>query len=74
MTGNKIYEVVLLAGGYGTRLKKISKGKPKPLMKIYKNYSILDLIIEKLIEYNFKIFLTIHYKKNLFIKKYFKKF
>ena len=70
MKNNTINEVVLLAGGLGQRLRRISKGKPKPLMKIYKNFSILDLIITKLKKYKFKIFLTVHYKKKLFIKKY----
>ena len=70
MAYNKINEVVLLAGGFGKRLKNISKGNPKPLMKIYKNFSVLDLIIDKLTKNNFKIFLTVHYKSNLFIKKY----
>ena len=65
MKKNKINEVVLLAGGFGRRLKKISKGRPKPLMKIYKNFSILDLIILKLKKDGFKIFLTICYKKKL---------
>lgn len=67
---HNIDEVILLAGGFGKRLKKISKGTPKPLMKIYKNYSILDFIIEKLKKQNFKILLTVHYKSNLFFKKY----
>ncbi len=70
MSYHNLDEVVLLAGGYGKRLKKISKGTPKPLMKIYKNHSILDLIIEKLKKQNFKIFLTVHFKSNLFIKRY----
>lgn len=70
MNKNKINEVVLLAGGLGRRLKKISKGIPKPLMRIYKNFSILDLIILKLKKDGFKIFLTIYYKKKLFIERY----
>ena len=70
MKNNTINEVVLLAGGLGQRLRKISKGRPKPLMKINKNSSILDLIIAKLKKNKFKIFLTVYYKKKLFIKKY----
>ena len=70
MENKKIDEVVLLAGGFGRRLKKISQGKPKPLMTIYKNLSILDLIIKKLKKNRFKIFLAICYKKKLFINKY----
>ena len=70
MNKNKINEAVLLAGGLGRRLKKISKGIPKPLMRIYKNFSILDLIILKLKKDGFKIFLTIYYKKKLFIERY----
>lgn len=70
MNKNKINEVVLLAGGLGRRLKKISKGIPKPLMRIYKNFSILDIIILKLKKDGFKIFLTIYYKKKLFIERY----
>ena len=70
MNKNKINEAVLLAGGLGRRLKKISKGIPKPLMRIYKNFSILDIIILKLKKDGFKIFLTIYYKKKLFIERY----
>ena len=49
-----IDDVVILVGGKGTRLGRITKKIPKPLIKI-KNKSFLDHLISKLIKYNFCI-------------------
>ena len=61
--------LVILVGGKGTRLKKISKGIPKPLVKIDKKI-FLDNILNHYSKYNFdKIYLMCGYKANLF-KRY----
>ena len=46
--------VVLMAGGLGVRLGSITKEKPKPLVEISKNLSIIDLILANLISSGFK--------------------
>jgi D,D-heptose 1,7-bisphosphate phosphatase len=63
-------DLVILVGGKGKRLGLITKLVPKPLIKI-KNKPFLDLLLYKLIKYNFKkIFLLCSYKKEKFIKIY----
>ena len=60
--------LVILVGGKGTRLKKISKGTPKPLVKI-NNKNFLDYILNHYSKYNFnKIYLMSGYKADLFEK------
>jgi len=68
---NKL-SLVILAGGKGTRLKRISKGIPKPIIKI-NNKIFLDNLLNHYSKYNFdKIYIMCGYKANLF-KKYDKK-
>ena len=51
----------------GKRLGKITNSIPKPLIKI-NNKSFLDILLSKVITYNFKnIYLLCSYKKNLAI-------
>ncbi len=65
----EINEIVLLAGGFGTRLKNISRGMPKSLLPVYKKKNFLDILLERLTNKNFnKIFICVHYKKKLFLK------
>jgi glucose-1-phosphate cytidylyltransferase len=65
-------KVVILAGGFGTRLSEYTNSIPKPLLKINKK-PILGYIIEHYVKYGFKDFIVaLGYKGNL-IKKYFKK-
>ena len=65
-------KVVILAGGFGTRLSEYTKSIPKPLVEINKK-PILGYIIEHYVKYGFKYFIiALGYKGNL-IKKYFKK-
>lgn len=67
-----IMKVVILAGGFGTRLPEYTKSIPKPLVEINKK-PILGYIIEHYVKYGFKDFIiALGYKGNL-IKKYFKK-
>ena len=68
-------DLVILVGGRGKRLGKVTKYTPKPLVKI-KNKKFLDILFSKFIKYNFKkIFLVCSYKKinflNFIIKKKF---
>ena len=65
-----IDDLVILVGGRGTRLGKITNNVPKPLIKI-DDKPFLDLLLSKLIKYNFKkIYLLCSYKKNIFFQKY----
>ena len=65
-------KVIILAGGYGTRLSEYTKTIPKPLVQI-NGKPLLGYIIEHYVKYGFKDFIiAIGYKGNL-IKKYFKK-
>ena len=64
-----IDDLVILVGGRGTRLGKITNNVPKPLIKI-DDKPFLDLLLSKLIKYNFKkIYLLCSYKKNIFFQK-----
>ncbi len=68
----KLMKVIILAGGFGTRLSEYTKTIPKPLVQI-NGKPILGYIIEHYAKYGFKEFLiAIGYKGSL-IKKYFKK-
>ena len=66
----KINDVVILVGGLGSRLGKITKKTPKPLILI-DNKRFLDFLLTKITKYNFsKIYLLCSYKKELFFKLY----
>ena len=68
----KFMKVIILAGGFGTRLSEYTKTIPKPLVQI-NGKPILGYIIEHYAKYGFKdFFIAIGYKGSL-IKKYFKK-
>ena len=61
-------DVVILCGGLGTRIKRLSKGIPKSLIPINKK-NILTYIINEIKKYNFnKIYLLTGYKSKLFEK------
>ena len=69
-----VYDLVILAGGIGSRLKNINKRKtPKPLIK-FNNFHFIDYILMKFSRFNFrKIYILTSYKGYLF-KKYQSKF
>jgi len=69
----KVNDIVLLVGGRGSRIKRLTTKIPKPLIRIGSK-SFLDHLISKLIKYNFKkIYLLCSYKKKIFFNKYHKK-
>ena len=53
MIKNNLREALILAGGKGTRLSRILKGKPKPLVEIGKT-PLLKHQINLLIRYGIK--------------------
>ena len=63
------YTPLILAGGKGTRLQSVSKGVPKPLMKI-NGKTFLSYLIEKLYKVGFKkIYISVGFKSNEIIQK-----
>ena len=64
----KNLDLVILAGGLGSRIKHISKKKPKPLISFGKK-SFLRNLINYFAKYNFnKIYIIAGYKSR-YIKK-----
>ena len=60
-------KVLIMAGGYATRLWPITKGKPKPLLPVGDKY-IIDYILEKTKDLS----LEVHVSTNKFFEKHFK--
>lgn len=66
----KVDDLVILVGGRGSRIGKITINTPKPLIMINKK-PFLDQLIANKLKYEFKrIFLLCSFKKDLFFKKY----
>ena len=66
-------DIVILAGGKGSRIKKYLQKKPKPLINI-NNFIFLDLLIKKKCKYNFnKLYILAGYRGTQIKKKYHKK-
>jgi len=67
---NKKVDLVILAGGEGTRIKKFLNGMPKPMIK-FNNKHFLNYVINNFSKYNFnKIIILTRYKNNIIHKKY----
>ena len=65
-------EIVIMAGGFGKRLKPLTNKIPKPMLKV-NGIPILELIINNFKNSGFNNFhISVNYKKDE-IKKYFKK-
>jgi len=64
-------QAIILAGGLGTRLKEITKDKPKPMTE-FKNKPFLDYQIEQLEKYFNEIIICAGYKAEI-IKNYYNK-
>ena len=66
-------DLVILAGGFGSRISKITKNKPKPLIKFGK-LDFLNNLINHLAKFNFnKIYIIAGYKGNFIKQKFDKK-
>ena len=62
------FDVIIMAGGYGKRLRPITNKIPKPLVPI-NNVPIISRIIDNLVSNQINnIFITLHYKSTLIIK------
>ena len=65
-------KVVILAGGFGTRISEYTKSIPKPMIKI-NGKPILIHIMEHYYKFGFdEFYIALGYKGNV-IKRYFKK-
>ena len=65
-----ISQAVILCGGYGKRLGKITLKTPKPLIKV-NNKTVLEYIIKYLTRYGIdNVLLLCHYKYSIFKKKF----
>ena len=61
----KKFEAVIICGGYGTRMGKISKNLPKSLIKI-SDITVISILLDNLIKFDIRSILLIgHYKSNL---------
>ena len=70
MKNCKKIDVVILAGGQGSRISKFLKGRPKPMIK-FDNYDFLDLLIRKICTYDInKVFVLAGFKGNTIKNKY----
>ncbi len=64
---NRPNEVILMAGGLGTRLRPLTENTPKPLLKVG-NQPILETIIVNFAKYGFKnITISVNYKSEMII-------
>ena len=67
---NMIDQVFILVGGKGSRISKVTKKTPKPLIKINKKV-FLDYLILYFTKFGIKkIYLLTNYKNKIFKKKY----
>ena len=64
-------KVVILAGGFGTRLSEYTNLIPKPMVKI-NNKPIIYYIMKHFSNYGFEFYIALGYKGKI-IKKYFEK-
>ena len=63
-------DLVILAGGVGSRIKKHLFGRPKPMLE-FNNKNFLNYVINNFSKYNFnKIFIITRYKSHIIHKKF----
>jgi len=61
-----MYDVIIISGGFGTRLQSVSSGMPKALMPVGDSV-YLDLLLEKLFQYAIShVYLSLYFKAGLF--------
>jgi NDP-sugar pyrophosphorylase family protein len=54
---------MILAAGFGTRLKELTKDKPKPLIEIAENYAVIDNVVTQITNAGiYDIAVNLHYK------------
>ena len=66
-------KIVILAGGYGTRLSEYTKLIPKPMIEVKKGKPLITYIMDHYFKYGFREFYIALGYKGEYIKKYFKK-
>ena len=63
-------DLVILAGGKGSRIKSLLKGKPKP-MAVFNNKPFIEYIIQNFSKYHFRnIFILTGYRSDAIFKKF----
>ena len=66
----KNIDLVILAGGKGTRIRELTGGLPKPMVK-FNNKHFMQYVLNNVCKYNFKrIIILCGYKYNIFFKKF----
>tara|TARA_Y100000996_G_scaffold69444_1_gene46836 strand:- start:247 stop:1275 length:1029 start_codon:yes stop_codon:yes gene_type:complete len=71
LKNNKKIEIIIMAGGLGTRLKPYTNVLPKPLLP-FKNKTIIENVISKFTTYGLNKFIISLNYKNILIKSFFK--
>ena len=71
LKNNKKIEIIIMAGGLGTRLKPYTNVLPKPLLP-FKNKTIIENVISKFLTYGLNKFIISLNYKNILIKSFFK--
>lgn len=67
------FDLIILAGGKGTRISKFLKGIPKPMIKI-KSLDFIEILLKNFSKYNVnKIFIAAGYRGKKIYQKYHKK-
>ena len=71
---NQLHDLIILAGGKGTRIAKYQINNPKPLIKIGKT-SVLEKVLYQFCKYQFrKIFIITGFRASKIINKFHKKY
>ena len=63
-------DVLILCGGFGTRLKEIEKGRPKPMVEVH-GHPFLDILIQYVSSHGFRRFILCTGFKSEVIEQYF---
>ena len=73
LSGKNKFDLIILAGGRGSRISQYLKGIPKPMLKI-KEFDFLEILLKNFSKYNVnKIFIAAGYKGKKIYQKYHKK-